>query len=267
MAWARTEAIVAEVSRYGTIGVSIIGPDGDTWAYHGNRKFVAASTVKIPIMVEVFRRIDTGRLSLEERYTLVDDDRTPGSGVLNHMRAGVELSLYDLIYLMISISDNVATNILIRMVGMDAVNRTMAELGMASSNLSREMRGRPADPEEDENFATPNDYARAIAAILDGEAASKASCEAMASMLTKQQNRRRLARFIPASNTIRWGSKTGTSAGVANDVGFMIAPNGRLIIAVYTENYADIPTAERVIGEVARAAMVDSAVVGPVYTS
>jgi hypothetical protein len=119
--------------------------------------------------------------------------------------------------------------------------------------------------------ATPNDYAGAIAAILDGKAASEESCKAMTALLETQQNRRRIARYLPApvplSETIRWGSKTGTTRGVCNEAGFIIGSNGRLIIAVYTEHYADTHVAEQVIGEIARAAMADTGVAGPLYTS
>lgn len=265
--WTRVEEIVRAVSRRGTVGVAIIGPDGAPWGHHADRQFVAASTVKIPIMVETFRQIDAGRLSLDERYTVTGDDRTPGSGVLAHMRENLNVSLYDLLYLMMSISDNVATNKLLGLVGMESVNRTMAELGMHRSNLGRLMRGRMAEPEETENLATPSDYGRLIVAILDGLAASAASCETMLELMGKQQNRRRTARYLPASNKLRWGSKTGENVGITNDVGFVIGPNGRLVMAVYTENFADMHTAEQAIGDIARAAMVDTGVVGPLYTS
>ena len=267
VSWRLVEATVESVSNQGTVGVSIVGPDGARWEHHGDRKFSAASTVKIPIMVSIFRQIDQGKRSLDDRYQTKDEDKTGGSGVLSHMRANVDLSLYDLLYLMMSISDNMATNILIEMAGMDAVNQTMQDLGMNASNLSRPMKGRPAEADERENLATPNDYVRAIELILGGEAASRGACDAMAEILSKQQNRRRIARHLPTSNAITWGTKTGTSHGVANDVGYIIAPNGRLLIAVYTENFADTNVAEYVIGDIARSAMADTGVVGPLYTT
>ena len=188
--------------------------------------------------------------------------------MLLHLHAGLELTLNDLIYLMISISDNTATNLLIRLAGMEEVNRTMRELGMVNSNLGREMRGRPATADEVENLATPDDYARAIAAILDGRAASAEACAAMQAMLERQQNARRIGRHVPTtSSKVRWGSKTGSIAGVINDVGYVVAPNGRLIIAVFCENFPDHHTGEQVIGEIARAALADTGVAGPLYTS
>jgi beta-lactamase class A len=265
--WAGVEEAVRAVSRRGTVGLAIVGPAGATWGHHDDRRFVAASTVKIPIMVEVFRQIDAGRLRLDDRCTVTADDRTPGSGVLAHMGENLDVGLSDLLYLMMSISDNVATNLLLGRVGIESVNRTMAGLGMDRSNLGRPMRGRLAEPGETENLATPGDYARLIVAILDGLAASAASCQTMLDLMGKQQNRRRTARYLPVSSQIRWGSKTGENVGVTNDVAFVVGPNGRLIVAAFTENFPDMHTAEQAIGEVARAAMADTGVVGPLYTS
>lgn len=265
--WRRVQAAVAAADEAGTVGVAISGPGGATWQHRGDRAFIAASTVKIPIMVEVYRQIDAGRCARDDRIQLSEADKAPGSGVLLHLHAGIELTLDDLIYLMIAISDNTATNLLIRLAGLEAVNRTMRALGMTGSTLGREMRGRPAAAGEPENFATPNDYARVMTAILDGTAASPAACETMQAMLERQQNPRRIARYLPASGQVRWGSKTGSLPGVTNDVGYVIAPNGRLVIAVFCEHFADQHTGERVIGEIARAALADTGVAGPLYTS
>jgi beta-lactamase class A len=265
--WTMVEEVVAAASEQGTVGVSILGPTGETWSHHGDRKFGAASTVKIPIMAEIYRQIDAGERALDDIHVYTEADTTMGSGVMLHLHTGLEFTLNDLIYLMISISDNIATNILIRMAGMENVNRTMARLGMRNSILGREMKGRPATKGEQEHWATPNDYVAAVRAILDGEAASRASCDKMAAMLETQQNGRRIARYLPQAAAIRWGSKTGSVAGVTNDVGFVEGPNGRMIIAVYCENFPDQHVGEQVIGDVARAAMAVTGVAGPLYTS
>src|SRR3954466_11230148 len=84
-AWNRVEEVMAEVGAHGLAGVSLIGPDGATWQQFGDRKFNPASTLKIPVMVEIYRKIDAGELSLDDPWTLTDDDRVGGSGVLNQM--------------------------------------------------------------------------------------------------------------------------------------------------------------------------------------
>ena len=80
--WGMVEEAVAEASESGTVGVSLIGPEGARWSHHGDRKFGAASTVKIPIMVEIFRQIDAGKRSLDDRHVTSEADMTPGSGVM-----------------------------------------------------------------------------------------------------------------------------------------------------------------------------------------
>lgn len=252
--WSGVAAAVQAAGAQGTVGVSMLAPNGERWSHNGDRKFRAASTVKIPLMVEIYRQVDRGETLLDELHTLDREEKAIGSGVMLHLHDGVQLTVNDIIYLMISISDNTATNLLIRRASMAQVNATMRELGMTGSNLGREMKGRPAVPGETENWATVDDYVTVIQAILDHEAASPASCDAMTAMLELQQNARRIARHLPVSDEIRWGTKTGSIAGVTNDAGFVITPKGRLIIAVFCEGMADQHLGEAAIGDISRAA-------------
>lgn len=263
MEWANVKAAVEDAGQYGTVGVSAIGPDGSSWSQNGDRKFRAASIVKIPLMIEVYRRIERGEMSLDDIHVLKAEEKAPGSGVMLHLHDGVELTINDLIYLMISISDNTATNLLIRMAGMDAVNATIRELGMTGSNLGREMKNRPAVEGEEENWSTANDYTLVVQRILDGKAASAESCKAMIEMLRKQQSRKRISRYLPEDESIIWGSKTGSIKSVTNDAGFIRSPKGTLIITVLCEGMGDQHRGEQVIGEVTRAAMLDTGIVDP----
>lgn len=266
--WAKVEAVIRAAEQGGgTVGVTLIAPNGDRFAHNGDRKFRAASTVKIPLMVEIYRQIDAGQRSLDDPYTLRTEDKTPGSGVLLHMHDGLTLTLNDLLYLMISISDNTATNILIDMVGFAAVNDVIGALGMTGSNLNRAMKGRPAVPGEQENWATPNDYAAVTQAILDGRAASAWACEQMIGMLEKQSCTRRISRYLPEAEGIRWGSKTGSLTGVTNDVGYISTDKGTLIVSVFCEGLPDQHVGEQVIGDISRAAMRATGIVEPLATS
>ena len=263
MSWTNLAAAVEDAERYGTVGVSVVGPDGSAWSHNGTRKFKAASTVKIPLMIEVFRRVDAGEASLDDVHVLKAEEKAPGSGVMLNLHDGIELTLNDLIYLMISISDNTATNLLIRMVGMEAVNKTMQALGMENSNLGREMKNRAAIEGEEENWAAAEDYTRIVQTILDGSAASAAACAAMRAQLQLQQTRRRIARYLPQDDDIEWGSKTGSIKDVTNDAGYVKTDKGQLLIAVFCENMADQHRGEQMIGEISRAAMLDTGVVEP----
>lgn len=254
--WSGVEEVIARAERNGSIiGAAAIAPSGERFGHNGDRRFVAASTVKIPIMIELFRQIDAGEHSLAERHVLREEDRAPGSGVMLHLHDGMEFTFGDLVYLMISISDNTATNILINIIGMDRVNATMSRLGMKGSTLGRKMHGRGALAGEKENWATPNDYASAIGALLDNRAASPAACHEMTAMLEKQQNDRRIARYLPRGERPRWGSKTGSIPGVVNDVGFIETGRGMMIISVFCERQADPLLGERIIGDISRAAL------------
>lgn len=266
--WSAVERIIAEAEAGGgSVGVTLVGPNGDTFTHNADRKYGAASTVKIPLMVEIFRQIDRGERSLDDPYTLVDEDRAAGSGVILELHTGITLTLNDLIYLMMAISDNTATNILIDYAGMDNVTATMRELGMTQSLLGRKMKGRPAEEGEQENWATPGDYARLMQALLANQVASADSCAKMVAMLEKQQNTRRISRYLPESDKIRWGSKTGSVRGVTNDVGFVTTDAGTLIVSIYCEGLADQHVGEKVIGDITRAALEATGVAEPLHTS
>lgn len=261
--WSEVGQAVGRAEAFGTVGVALEGPGGRRWSRHGDRRFRAASVVKIPLMIEVYRQVEGGTLRLDEPHVLADADRSAGSGVLLHLHAGLAPSIEDLVYLTMSISDNTATNLLIRRVGMAAVKETIRSLGMTDSTLAREMKGRPAESGEEENWATPEDYLRVVRLLLDGQASGPAGTAAMVAMLERQQNGRRIGRYVPDAPGVRWGSKTGGLTGVTNDVGFVTGPGGRLILAVFCEGMADLHVGEQCIGDIARAAMRATGVVAP----
>lgn len=248
-------AIAAAEATGGTLGVSVIAPNGEHFRHRGEQRFLAASTMKIPVMVAVYQAVDAGVCSLNDRYALRADDKIGGSGVLAHLHDGLELTVEDLIYLMIAISDNTATNALIDLVGIEQVRDVMRQFGMTDSVLARKLIGRASTPGDPDNWAVPDEYARLMQAILDERAASPVSCARMVAMLATQQNAGRIARYLPAAETIRWGSKNGTLPGIAHDVGFITTPRGTLILSVYTQDLADLYVAEQVIGEISAAAL------------
>jgi beta-lactamase class A len=254
--WTALQTAIAAAEAAGcTLGVTAIAPDGTRFAHNGTRRFVAASTMKIPIMVELFRRIDQGRDSLDHLHVLREEDKATGGGVVKELHAGITFTVRDLCYLMMAISDNSTTNILIDRVGMAETNALMKALGMQGSVLGRKVRGRPPVEGETENWAIPDEYAALIAAILGNTAASPTSCAAMVQMLEKQTNDRRIARHLPRGEARpRWGTKTGSLPGVVNDVGFIMAPTGPLVLSIYCE-IPDPNAGEAVIGDIARAAL------------
>jgi beta-lactamase class A len=206
-------------------------------------------------MIEAYRQIERRALSLDDQYTLRDEDRIPGSGVLGHLHSGLDLTLGDIRYLMIAVSDNTATNLVIDRVGLDAVNATMQSLGMTNSILGRRILGHLPKEGDPENWATPSDFAMAIQAIVAGDAAEPESCTRMLEPLEQQGEIRRISRFLPDGAGSSWGTKPGDLPRVVNDVGFVTMDRGTLCLAVFCENLPDLDDAERTIGEIARAAL------------
>lgn len=258
--WAAVEAIIAAAEAQGAIvGASIVAPDGERRAWQGDRRFHAASTVKVAVMVEIFRQIERGNLTRRDLVTLDDADKVAGTGVLSGMHDGLPLTVDDLLYLMMAISDNTATNLLVDLAGLDAVNATMAELGLsAASAMHRKMLGRLPQGEEPENWATPDDHAGLMAAIVADRAASPESCAAMRALLATQQCTTRFKRCLPASG-VTWGSKIGALPEVCNDVGYVTGPGGTIVLALFVEGLPELE-AEPVIGEIVRAAAIATGV-------
>ena len=255
--WRPVEREIEAVAAAGGLaGVAVIAPDGTEAAWHGDHRFRAASTIKIAVMLEVFRQVERGQLSRNDLVTLTDDDRVPGSGVLLHLHAGLPLTVDDLLYLMISISDNTATNLLIDLTGLDGINRTLDELGLVESRMNRRMLGRTPGDDEPENWIVPAEMARLMHLIVTDQAASPDAGAAMRDLLRTQQCQTRIARHLP--DGMLWGSKTGSLPGVVNDVGFIITDRGTLTIACFISGLDEL-AGEAAIGAITKAALEASA--------
>ncbi|HYL27094.1 MAG TPA: serine hydrolase, partial [Candidatus Nitrosotalea sp.] len=113
---------------------------GYNTGFNAARSMPAASTIKLPVMVEVFAQLSAGRFDLQHRVTLEASDKDYGSGVLCDAPAGTTYPVSDLIEKMIDISDNTATNMLIRLVGRRNINRQMSELGLERTHLGTDVR-------------------------------------------------------------------------------------------------------------------------------
>ncbi|HEY5388265.1 MAG TPA: serine hydrolase [Thermoleophilia bacterium] len=126
----RIAAIAAELG--GAVGVAArnLASQAEV-TVDGDGLYPMASCFKIPVMVEVMRQVDAGALRLDDRLTLAEADKSPGSTLI-HCHAGLQPTIRDLLYLMITLSDNTATDMLWRRVGLRSVNDTMRLLGLAS---------------------------------------------------------------------------------------------------------------------------------------
>ena len=249
--WAAGEALMhGSPCRW---NVAVAAADGTLlWGHDPDEPRKAASTIKIAILIALFRAIDAGNLRLDERRPLREADKVPGSGVLKALGAGLPLSLHDLAHLMIAISDNSASNMLIDAVGLDAVNAAIGDLDCTGTVLGRRIYGRAALPGEPENLTTARDLTRLLAAILGNRAASAASCTAMLGYLRGQTHLDRLARHLPES--LPYGGKTGTLTGTALDAGIIFAPTQAVIVAAIANDLPAPLAADDTMGHLALAA-------------
>jgi beta-lactamase class A len=144
------------------------------FAVNAERQFTQASCIKTPILLEVLKQAHEGKLRLSDRHWVERSNKTSGSGILQELGdCTVELSVEDLCVLMIVLSDNTATNMLIDQIGMENVTATMAELGAPQTVLRRRMMDTTAAARGEENLSTPADAARILRLLHEGKFVSR----------------------------------------------------------------------------------------------
>ena len=250
-AWQAVEEVVAAAGPIGTVAVAarFLGTDR-TWGLDADRVFPAASTIKTAILVALYRQVDAGRVDLDREVAIDPAAKVPGSGVLTWLRAGLRLPVADLAYLMIAISDNTASNLLLDLIGIDRVRQTIADLDLTGTALNRRFIGRTPDADEPDNWTTAADLATLFAAIAADRAASPPSCAAMRSTLALQQHRDRIPRLLTEAWT--YAGKTGSLPALAHDAGLVTTPRGTLALAILTRGIADRWRADAAIGAIAQ---------------
>ena len=242
----------------GLMGVAAIHLDtGETVALDADRRFPTASAIKTAVMVEVFHQMVEGRLRKDQLLTLTEAGKVGGSGVLRDLRAPNQYSVGDLLHLMIALSDNTATNLLVDLVGTQSVNARMAAYGLPLTRLYRgTFRGGRADafPEEEKEFglgsSTPREMARLMEKIARGQAVSRQASAEMMELLGRQQFREMVPRRLPEAEGLSVGNKTGSDeeklpdrngfqGAIRNDAAIVTTPRGRYVIAIFTRRVRD----------------------------
>ncbi len=144
--------------------------NGFTILLNENEVFPQASSIKISILFEVFKEVEEGKLSFDEFIELKKDWKVGGSGILQHLgEPSISVSIKDLCTLMIVLSDNTATNILIERIGIDIVNKRLEALGLRNTKLKRKMMDFFAVREGRENISTPFEMMNLLEKIWKGE--------------------------------------------------------------------------------------------------
>lgn len=217
--------------------------------YNADEPLLAASVIKLPIMVEAFRQFEAGLCAPEEKVVLREEDKLPSCGALNCLHAGLELTLMDLVRLMIVLSDNTATNLLIDRLGMANINATMVSMGMRQSVLRRKLFDSAGRAAGIENTVS----AREIGALLEGlYGGTLVSPEASAQMLEILRNQKLNGKlpFYLKPRGVAVAHKTGEDDGITHDVGIIYTPQPFVLCML--SNETDVPAFERLIQDAAR---------------
>jgi beta-lactamase class A len=196
-------------------------------------KFSAASLIKVPVMAACFMAEREGKLDLTAPYTLQDADRTGGSGILKAAKAGKKFTYLKLIELMITKSDNTATNILMKKLGFDYLNRSFARLGLTATEVNRPVLDLVSRRKGIDNFVSAADIASLYERMYKGRLVDHQASRTMLGFLSNQKVNDRLPRELP--DDIEIAHKTGTIRGVVHDAGIVFSPGEDYLICVLTQ--------------------------------
>ena len=249
----RVQEIAGRVD--GVVGYAIVDlTTGDRIGHLERETFPTASAIKLAIVYELFKQAEEGKVRLEETVTLDRRQAVGGTGVLVEMGTPT-LSIRDYAVLMVTLSDNTATNVLIDRLGMDKITARMQGLGLNGTKLRRHMMDTAAARRGDENVSTPDELVRLLQAMsgpMSGPANTGHYQMDDAIELLKKPKENRLRRGLPEG--VASADKSGELEGVRVDAGIVFAKNRPYVLCVMTTFLRDEAEGERAIESISRIA-------------
>jgi D-alanyl-D-alanine carboxypeptidase (penicillin-binding protein 5/6) len=229
----------------GDVAVMIKNLDtGETFEYHSDVVMPTASLIKFPVLIELYRQAEQGALTLDKPITLKETDKVPGSGILTqHFNAEAVLSLHTIARLMITYSDNTATNLVLDQIGISNVAKTMTEMGFPETQIHSKVFRRDTSiaVERSQKFGLGSTTAKDMVLLLEKlhqrKLLSPNSCEAILAHLLTCDDKSKLARKLPAG--VKFYHKTGAVNECRTDAGLLATPKGTIAIAVLTNKNRD----------------------------
>ena len=221
----------------------------DTIKYNENKIMKAASTIKLTILVEAFRQIKEGKIKKEELFITCEKDKVPSCGALNYMRENLKVTLEDLYVLMIILSDNYATNILIDKLDIDNINNTIKEIGLKNTILNRKMFDKEKVILGLENYISAEDIGNLLEKMYNNELIDEESSKEMINILKNQRLNSKIPFFLQSINPkIEIAHKTGEDTNISHDVGIVFAKEPFIIC--FCGNNVNVSEYERLMQDI-----------------
>ncbi|MBN2484175.1 MAG: serine hydrolase [Candidatus Omnitrophica bacterium] len=217
------------------------------WDKNEKELFPAASLMKVPVLAVVFKAVDEGKLSLDEKVVVRRKDIAGGSGIIKAMKMPAAFSLRELLKIMIASSDNTATNKVISLLGYEYLNNGFTELGLKDTVLKRKMMDFSLRDKGVENYTSARDISSLLERMYRKELVDEAASGEMISYLKSQKINDRLPRYLP--NEVTVAHKTGLERGVVHDAGIVFSPKGDYIICILTRGVNSYAQAKKFIAD------------------
>jgi len=210
---------------------------GETFFLHGDEIMPQASSIKIAVLADLYLQAQQGKLKLTDEYVVRQEDLVTGSDIMLGLTPGVtRLTLRDLATMMVAVSDNSATNVLIHRVGMENVNAMLERLGLHATRLRRQMMDLKAASEGRENVSTPREMMTLLETVYRGKLLNKEMTADFIKMLSTHKESS-LLQGLPDDAVA--ASKPGELEAVRNDSGIIFLKNRPYILCVMTTYLKD----------------------------
>src|SRR4026209_2140121 len=210
---------------------------GETYALNPDERVRTASTIKIAVMIEAFARVDKGDLKWSDEIVLTKEKKVGGSGILNELSDNLHLTLRDAVNLMMILSDNTATNLVLDVLTTDAVNARMESLGFKNIKIMRKVfaGGESAAGKDPENkkyglgVATPREMVLVMEKLDRGEIVSPAVSKEMIELMKREQGRNAIGRSLW---NVEMASKFGALDRLRSAVAILYTKKGKIAMAI-----------------------------------
>lgn len=240
---------------------------GETVFLDSARPVQTASVIKLPLMLQAFEQVKSGKLKLSDPLVLTKDNQVPGSGILNLLDPGLILTLKDTITLMMTLSDNTATNMVIDVVGLRPTNEMLVHMGLENTYFYKKVfkKAEGPMPPDQKQFGlgktTAEEMAKVMESIYRCQLLDRDLCLQMVTIMRSQQYRAMLPRYLERTDSSEALSaiadKLGALDDVRNDVALVFTQRGPIIISIFTyansdKSWTPENQAEILIGRLAR---------------